>query len=66
MELSLLRSLRMLVDLAAGTGVVHVGRDSVRSLTLVAPSLQLGGAMIFHPDRSDGRELLTGKWLLHS
>ena len=66
MELSLLRSLRMLMDLAAGTGDVHLARDSARSLTFVVPSLQLGGAMIFHPDAADGRTLLTGEWILHS
>ena len=59
-------SLRMLVDLAAGTGVLNIARDSARSLTFVAPSLQLGGAMIFHPDAADGRALLTGEWTLHS
>ena len=65
MELSLLRGLRMLMDLAAGTGDVQLARDSARCLTFVVPSLQLGGAMIFHPDTSDGKPLLTGEWILH-
>ena len=66
MELSLLRSLRMLMDLAAGTGDVQLNRDSDRSLTFVVPALHLGGAMIFHPDRSDGGAVTAGEWILHS
>ena len=65
MELSLLRSLRMLMDLAAGTGDVQLDRDSDRSLTFVVPALHLGGALIFHAHTFDGRACPTGEWVLH-
>lgn len=66
MELSLLRSLRMIVDLAAGAGEVHIAKDSCRSLTFVAPRLGLEGAMIFHPDDQVAGTPVVGEWTLHS
>ena len=53
MELSLLRCLRLLINLAAGTGEVRLTRDSDVSLLFHQPATGLTGGMIYHPDKVD-------------
>jgi hypothetical protein len=67
MEPSLLRSLRLVITLAAGPGgELRIGWDSERSLVLGHPPSGLTGVMIFHPDQVNGNAIPVGSWTLHS
>ena len=66
MELSLLRCLRLLINLAAGTGELDLTRDSDDSLLFHQPATGLTGGMIYHPETVNDSQIPIGTWTLHS